>query len=508
MRPRRALALLTISLALGWSGLGPWDLGLGASALRTSHGAPRTDLGADLDGIFSDPVLSRALIGIRVESLRSGSVIYQRNSEKLVMPASNMKLFTLAAAVDRLGWDYRWETRLETAGKIENGALRGDLWVIGSGDPTIGAKDNGFAPLFLEWADALAKAGIRRIDGRIIGDDDAFDDTGVGPGWAWDYLDADYAAPSGALSLNENVVTLRLSPGAYPNDAVRIASFPAGHGFEIANGMISGEPGSAPSVSISRRAGSMHLDVSGSIPANGPVVTRTTTVENPTKVFVDAFKLALASRGIVARDGADDGDDVMRVMMVEDRRVLAKHLSAPLAEIAGGFLKPSQNFYGEMILKTIGRVGSEGGAPQIGTTPAGRKAALESLVKLGIPADALVMYDGSGLSRYNYVTADGVVTLLKKVWADAKLRGPFVAALPVGGHDGTLSNRMKDSELDRRVQAKTGSISNVRSLSGYLETMSGERLVFSMIANHFTAPASQIDGVVEKALTRLLRYPQ
>jgi len=252
----------------------------------------------------------------------------------------------------------------------------------------------------------------------------------------------------------------------------------------------------------------MHLDISGSIPANGPVVTRTTTVENPTKVFVEAFKLALASRGIAVRDGAEDGDDVMRVMMVEDRRVLAKHSSAPLAEIAGGFLKPSQNFYGEMILKTIGRLGGEGGTTQIGTTPAGRKAALESLVKWGVPADGLVMYDGSGLSRYNYVTADGVVTLLKKVWTDEKLRGPFVAALPVGGHDGTLSNRMKDSELDRRVQAKTGSISNVRSLSGFLETNSGERLVFSMIANHFTAPASQIDGVVEKALTRLLRYTQ
>ena len=186
----------------------------------------------------------------------------------------------------------------------------------------------------------------------------------------------------------------------------------------------------------------------------------------------------------------------------------AKHLSAPLSEIAGSFLKPSQNFYGEMILKTIGRLGGEGGTAQIGTTPAGRKAALESLAKWGIPADGLVMYDGSGLSRYNYVTADGVVTLLKKVWTDDKLRGPFVAALPVGGHDGTLSNRMKDSELDRRVQAKTGSIANVRSLSGFLETTSGERLVFSMIANHFTAPASQIDGVVEKALTRLLRYPQ
>jgi D-alanyl-D-alanine carboxypeptidase/D-alanyl-D-alanine-endopeptidase (penicillin-binding protein 4) len=341
VKPRRALALLTISLALLLPGPGRWALGA-SDARRTAHVAPRKDLRADLDEIFADPVLVRALMGIRVESLRDGKVIYQRNSEKLVMPASNMKLFTLAAAVDRLGWDYRWETRLETAGKVENGALRGDLWVIGSGDPTIGAKDNGFAPLFLEWADALAKAGIRRIDGRIIGDDDAFDDTGVGPGWAWDYLDADYAAPSGRCRSTRT--SSRSSSRRARTRTTRCGSppYPAGHGFEIANGMISGEPGSAPSISISRRAGSMHLDVSGSIPANGPVVTRTTTVENPTKVFVEAFKLALASRGIAVRDGADDGDDVMRVMMVEDRRVLAKHSSAPLAEIAGGFSNPAR----------------------------------------------------------------------------------------------------------------------------------------------------------------------
>ncbi len=484
---------------------GPRPQAQGPSDVQsTAHSA----FSAELDAIFADPVLVRALVGIRVDSLRDGKVIYQRNSEKLVMTASNMKLFTMAAAVERLGWDYRWETRLETAGKIENGTLAGDLWVIGGGDPTIGAKDNGPAPLFLEWADALTKAGVRRVDGRLIGDDDAFDDTGVGPGWAWDYLDADYAAPSGALSLNENVVSLRLSPGAYPNDPVRIAALPAGHGFEIVNGMISGEPGSQPSVTISRRAGSMQLEISGAIPANGPVVTRTTTVENPTKVFVEAFKLALSSRGISVRDGADDGDDVMRAMGVEQRQVLAKHLSAPLSELAGGFLKPSQNFYGEMILKTIGRRGGDGTTAQIGTTATGRRAALESLAKWGIAADGLVMYDGSGLSRYNYITSDGVITLLKKVWSDEKLRGPFVAALPVGGHDGTLSNRMKNSELDRRVQAKTGSIANVRSLSGFLETTSGERLVFSMIANHFTAPASQIDAVVERALSRLLRYPQ
>jgi D-alanyl-D-alanine carboxypeptidase/D-alanyl-D-alanine-endopeptidase (penicillin-binding protein 4) len=129
------------------------------------------------------------------------------------------------------------------------------------------------------------------------------------------------------------------------------------------------------------------------------------------------------------------------------------------------------------------------------------------LAAWGIAPDSIVMLDGSGLSRYNYVTADALIDLLVHVWRDERLRGPFVAALPVGGHDGTLDQRMKNSSLDRRVQAKTGTIANVRALSGYLDTMSGEKLVFSMVANHFTASSTAIDAVMERALDRLVREP-
>ena len=147
---------------------------------QTASPASASTLASDLDAIFAAPVLARALVGIRIESLRTGEVLYQRNSEKLVVPASNMKILTMSVAAERLGWDHRFETTLEAAGAIDGGTLQGDLIVTGSGDPSIGSPDAKPARLFDEWADALRKAGIRRIDGRLIGDDNAFDDEAWG----------------------------------------------------------------------------------------------------------------------------------------------------------------------------------------------------------------------------------------------------------------------------------------------------------------------------------------
>ena len=189
-------------------------------------GAQSRSLEADLDDILKSPAVARALVGVRIESLRTGEVLLARNSNKLVVPASNMKLLTMSVAADKLGWDYRFETKLEAAGRIANGMLTGDLIVTGGGDPSITSPDLGHPQLFLDWADALKKAGIREVRGRLIGDDNAFDDGGIGAGWAWDYLTDNYAAPSGALSFNENVVTYRIAPGKAEGDPVAVTSAP------------------------------------------------------------------------------------------------------------------------------------------------------------------------------------------------------------------------------------------------------------------------------------------
>jgi D-alanyl-D-alanine carboxypeptidase/D-alanyl-D-alanine-endopeptidase (penicillin-binding protein 4) len=454
---------------------------------------------SDLDAIFDDPVFARALVGARVESLATGEVLYERDGDRHVMPASNMKLVTLAVAAERLGWDFRFETRLEAAGPIRDGVLDGDLVVVGGGDPSIGSADAQASPLFTSWLVALREAGIRRIDGRLIGDDNAFDDEGRGGGWSWDYLTAGYAAPSGALSYNENVAVIRTQPGDREGAPARVFVTPPGHGFDVISEVTTAAVGGRGAVSVARALGSRQLIARGRIPASTGEIVRTTTVDNPTLFFARSLADTLGAHGVTVRGGAWDIDEIEAPVAGGERRVVVRHQSPPLGALAGRLMKDSQNFYAETLLKTVGLAASG-----TGSESAGRRAVRETLISWGIPEDAVVVYDGSGLSRYDYVTADAIVAILRRMWESEVHRGPFVATLPVGGHDGTLSSRMRNTELARHVQAKTGTIANVRSLSGYLERPTGEKLVFSIIANHFTASSSDVDALVEKALVRLL----
>jgi len=470
-----------------------------AHATHAAHDAV-TPLHDELDALFNDARFARALWGVRIESLRDGRVVYARNSDKLVVPASNMKLFTMAATAQRLGWDFTFETRLEAHGTVVDGTLHGDLIVVGGGDPSIDSVAFGPAPVFEEWADALKQAGIHRVTGRLIGDDSLFDDEGIGPGWAWDYLNDGYAAPSSALSYNENIAIIRIWPGATVGAPARVEVTPAGHGLTVTHTITTGAADSQTSVNQTRGLHSDDVALRGSIPlGRSTPLVRTTSVHNPTAFFVGGLHAALADRGIPVRGGAVDIDDI-QPPPAAGRRVVATRRSQPLSSLGAYFMKASQNLYGETFLKTLGQRFGRGG-----TTSAGRVVAAETLTSWGIPEGSYVMYDGSGLSRYNYVSSDAIVTLLKHVWNDETMRAPFMAALPVGGQDGTLGNRMKNTALAGHVQAKTGTISNVRSLSGFVDAPSGERFVFSMIANHFTAGSAAVDEVAEKALLTIIR---
>jgi D-alanyl-D-alanine carboxypeptidase/D-alanyl-D-alanine-endopeptidase (penicillin-binding protein 4) len=472
---------------------------LAATATAVQSQSPATGLQGDLDQIFDHPSLSRALVAVDIRSLRDNRVLYQRNAALRVIPGSVLKLVTAATAAERLGWTYKFETRLEAVGTIENGVLRGDLVVVGGGDPSIGAQDLKGAALFDEWADALRAAGVRRVDGRIVGDDNAFEDEPLGGGWAWDYLNAGYAAPSGALSYNENVVVIRVTPGVDAGRAADVQVGPPGHGLSVERMVATGVAGSTVALNVTRPAGQRILRITGSLPAGGPTVIRTSTIENPTLYFAEALRVQLMSRGIRVSAGAWDIDEIGSSAVTGPRRLIARRESEPLSSLLGYAMKVSQNFYGEMLLKAAGRRD----ARETGSTERGRQAVRDVLSSWQIALEPLVMRDGSGLSRYNYVSADLLSGVLVHVWLDERLRGPFVAALPVGGRDGTLGSRMRNPVLDRQVQAKTGTLDNVRSLAGYLHTSRGETLAFAMIANNFTAPVSEIDGLMERALERL-----
>lgn len=167
-------------------------------------------LKSDIDAIVGAPAFEHSFWGVLVQSLRTGETLYSLNAGKLFIPASTMKIITLAAAAERLGWSYTYETRLFAAGAVENGVLRGDLIVVGSGDPSITAEHSD--ALFDSWAARLKAAGIAVVDGRLIGDDNEFEDNGLGFGWSWDDLPTDDAAPVGALQFNENAVRVAVAP--------------------------------------------------------------------------------------------------------------------------------------------------------------------------------------------------------------------------------------------------------------------------------------------------------
>ena len=491
-RPLGVVAIAIIGRALALSASTPPSLHASTPSVQSS-----------IDQALADPILARAFVGIRIDVLPdaargiSESTLYARDNGKLAMPASNMKLVTLAVAAERLGWTFAYDTRLEAIGTIAGGTLDGDLIVVGGGDPSIAGQDYGQAPLFAEWADALKQAGITRVNGRLIGDDRLFDRDGLGAGWSWDYLTNSYAAPSSALSYNENAIVVRVSPGGAVGAKATIDAAPAGHGLTIQNEVATAAADSPAHVEIARPLGDTTLTVTGSVPLGAKPIVRGAAVLHPARFFVEGLRLALADRGITVRDGTHEIEDASPApAATTPPRVIATRSSAPLSALAGYFLKVSQNFYADMLLKTIGRAS---GGP--GSVVQGVASVRETVGRWGIAPDEIVMNDGSGLSRYDYLTADAVVGVLRHVWQDERLRGPFVAALPVAGRDGTLDTRMRGTILDDRVEAKTGTLANVRSLSGYLETTSGKHLVFAILVNNFTGPASQIDAVTEKVLT-------
>ena len=470
-----------------------------------SEQAAVRDIRAQLATVFNAPVMSRGTWGVEVRSLDRGDLLFGHNADRLMMPASNMKILTLAAAAEALGWDHRFTTTLETTAPVDAGVLRGDLIVRGTGDPTISTRGKRNEAVFDEWAAALRAAGITSIDGRILGDDQAFDDEGIGPGWSWDYLEAGYAAPVGALQYNENTADLTTAPGAAVGDPI-IVRLAAGSGFTVTNRAVTGDGAESRlrgAVDVRRRIDRPELEISGMLTRDAPAATRVVAVLNPTQFFAQSLKDGLAARGIAVSGAAVDMDDLVPALpaAMPERRLLATTLSPSLREIGTVLMKVSQNQYAETLLKAIGAAG--GG---IGTTSGGRRRIQEIFTSWGIPADGYVVSDGSGLSRYNYVTPATINALLARMYADPRHRDPFVATLPVAGKDGTIASRMRRTRAEGNAVAKTGSIANTRALSGYVKSRSGETLVFSIIANDFVIPAATVTWIADLAVEILANF--
>ncbi|MEC3980571.1 D-alanyl-D-alanine carboxypeptidase/D-alanyl-D-alanine endopeptidase [Amycolatopsis sp. H20-H5] len=478
-----------------------WALGCAALVLVGLPGAAAADnsggggLGQDLDTLLSNPALAGAQTGLVVRDADTGAVLYSRHPESLLQPASNTKLLTSAAALDVLGPDYRFATTVSGDGKRAGSVLAGDLFLKGTGDPTLLAKD------YQALAAQVAASGVKTVVGQLVADDTWFDSVRLGVGWAWDDEPYSYNAQISALSVSPDTdydagsVIVRVAPGQAGRPAAVTVDPPSDY-LKVVNTAVTGSAGSASSVVVDREHGTNTITVAGSIPAGGATDNEYMAVWNPTGFAASVFRKALADNGVRVL-----GSTAYRATP-GSAAPLARRESIPLSGLLVPFLKLSNNMHAEILTKAAGRQVSGHGS-----WDAGLRALDAKLAGLGVDPAAFRTVDGSGLSRMDSVTTDQFAKLL----VAAKSRSWFPAwynALPVAGNPdrlvgGTLRARMAGTAAANNVHAKTGSLTGVSGLSGYVTAANGEKLVFSLLENNYLGgtPKSVEDAVAVRLAT-------
>lgn len=455
----------------------------------------------DLTALFTAPAVQHVHWGVHIVTLRDATTLFAHNAPEFLIPASNQKTLTVAAAAERLGWDYRFTTRLMGTGPIGgDGVLDGDLVIIGDGDPTINPRHPERWGVFDRWAEALRAHGIKAIAGNVVGDDNRFDEPGWGVGWAWDNLQDGYGAPVGALQYHENQAEVIVGPGMGPGAPGIIATSPIGSGIFIVNKVVTVAAGEESGISLSRLPGTPYLQVRGQIADAARPVTVLAAVHNPTEFYLEGLRDAFTRRGIEVMGTMSDIDELREPPKTEGNIELIVDRSPPLSEIADVTMKWSRNGYAETLLHALAP------ADRAATGTRGMPGMREALAALGLGPDGYLARDGSGLSRYDYVSAESLTRLLTALHAHPVHAAPFRATLPVAGVSGTLASRMKGTPAEGRVLAKTGTLSNVRSIAGYLTTAAGEPLAFAMLANNYQVPNAAIDAITDGALVRLVAF--
>ncbi len=461
--------------------------------------------------ITSTPAARNAFWGIRIVDLATGEMVFKHNDDRLFMPASNVKLFTTAAALFRLGPEHRFQTRV-TADRLPDGSGRicGDVVLVGGGDPTLSAREvpyrkggvagDPFRPIEELAAQVVAK-GVRRVEGNIVGDDTAFMWEPYPDGWNQDDLNWEYGAPVSALTVGDSSQTLTVLPGMRPLDAARLVFSPPLEYYAVDNRVTTIAQGQGR-IKLSRTHRSGLLRLSGSISAGVSGRSFLIAIDDPALFAAMALHDALTRRGIavtgqgVARHHYGDGlSDTAQAPRAE----LASRTSPPLLESLRILNKVSQNLQAEMVLRAI--AASRG-------KPATLKSGLDEievfLSAAGISKGSCDLADGSGLSRLNLVTPSAITRLLKFM-AECDHSEQWLSLFPVAGEDGTLGGRFRGVRGANRIRAKTGSLEHVGALAGYAEIRPGHRLAFSILVNNFSGAPSEIRSLIDKIGAAILQ---
>jgi D-alanyl-D-alanine carboxypeptidase/D-alanyl-D-alanine-endopeptidase (penicillin-binding protein 4) len=439
---------------------------------------------------ISQPKFAGGMWGIKIVSADSGKTVFEHNPHKLFSPASNSKLYTVALALDRLGADYRIKTSLYAAARPNpEGTLEGDLIVYGRGDPTINGRVRGDIYAALEpLVAALTNAGVKRISGDLIGDESFIHGPEFGSGWSWDDLEDYYGAEVSALTINDNTLRATVKPGSKPGEPCRVLLSPATSWLSVSNRTTTGAKGERRTIHFYRPVKQNVIYVTGQMPVEDGAYSDEVTFSEPAGLFISFFKEALARHGIKV-------DGKLRTMNWLDRQIkpldfgplveLGSMESLPMRDIAREVEKTSQNLYTDLLLAHVGE------RTRTAETPPGETSEDLGLAELnkflrraGIQRGETIFEEGSGLSRNNVTTPNATVTLLRFMSRHACAQ-VYLDALPIAGVDGTLKSRMKGTPAAGNVRAKTGTLLWANTISGYMKTAAGERLVFSLMLNRY-----------------------
>jgi len=448
-----------------------------------------------IESILRSTDAKRGHWGIEVVRLSNGRVLYKRNADQLFLPASNMKLFTTAAAIEKLHPDFRFRTTVEVEASPDAAGRVRDLLLIGRGDPNLGNRviPNQPRPANQEPADAIfqklagqvAAHGVREVTGNLIADDSYFLYEPYSHGWDEEDLQWGYAAPVTALAFNDNALLMRVRPAPKVGERAEVLLEPLADYYQLNNRVETGPTGVRKQIYVERQQGTRQLDVWGEVPIDAGDNEDSVSISNPPQLAGELFRGALEARGIVVRGSVQ----VRHMTRIEaataadpfpkspPRVVLAEHLSDPLAEDIKTINKFSHNLHVEMLLRTMGHE-----LKGYGSLTVGLQVLDEFAAEAGIQPDEAVFTDGSGLSRHTLVTPQAVIKLLKYMATSPRFDA-LLESLPVAGEDGTLARRLEGTRTRGRVRAKTGTMDHVNALSGYMELPSGRRLAFSIIGN-------------------------
>ncbi len=447
----------------------------GAGIPGASTPAGQDEFQAQLDRVLSDPAFEGAQVGVEAVRCDDGAVVYAREPDLLLNPASNLKLLTSAVALDVLGPAYTFRTSVLVDGPFEDGVVRGNLYLRGEGDPKLV-----FEGVWKLVKDLQAR-GLRQVEGDLVADDTFFDRERLIPDW--DRADRDdeafpYDATIGALSVNFNTVALYVRPGDQVGDPVRVTMETPTDYVQVECHATTGGSRTRPVLQFLRgpsSAGRETLTLSGSLPLGVSGFRFHRTVRDPVRFALAVFSELMAREGIEVKGRTRQG----RVPAGAEE--LVHRDSEPLGILLRYMNKLSSNFIAEQVLKTLGA--EVLGAP--GTTEKGLRVVREFLAREELPWESSVLFNGSGLSEHTRVSPHQLTSLLCHVWQDPRIRSDFVASLPIAGVDGTMRRRMQGTPAAGLLRAKTGSVRGVFGFSGYLWTGTGEAIAFAFLVNDF-----------------------